>query len=327
MLFLVVLLLGFTTNQPFAKGSITKLADDQYQIHFSDEPKDSIRILQLTDLHLGNPNAHRQNFQTTKRIKKFVELLNPDVLAITGDLYTGKKVDREYLIVFATQYLDDLNRPWFFTFGNHDPEGGIGRDSIRTIMQCSQWGILGTHADTQGLKKDDYLIELLTNDSATPTWELYAFDSGSEKGNKSVKADQLAWFREKASASLAKYGATISGVAFFHIPVRQYADLAKNPATFKGGAFHEEVCFEEDDGSVYDAFLQQGNVRAIVVGHDHDNNYWGTFNGGILLIYGHVSGDSGYHRPWAPGAKLLSLPVRGGEIGVQDLVLPDERAF
>ncbi len=325
--FLNIFLLAFTNGQPFAKSSIKKLADDHYQILFSDEPKDSIKILQLTDLHLGNQYAHRKNFQTTQRIKKFVELFNPDVIAITGDLYTGKKVDREYLVVFATQFADDLDRPWFFTFGNHDPEGGIGKDSIRTIMQCSEWGILGTHTDLKGQKKDDYLIELLANDSKSPAWELFAFDSGSEKDTKSVKADQLAWFREKVLASNVKHGATIPAVAFFHIPVRQYADLAKNPSAFKGGAFHEEVCFEEDDGSVYEAFVRQGNVRAIAVGHDHDNNYWGTFSGGILLIYGHVSGDSGYHRHWAPGVKLLSLPVNGGEIGVQDLVLPDERAF
>jgi hypothetical protein len=85
------------------------------------------------------------------------------------------------------------------------------------------------------------------------------------------------------------------------------------------------VCFEEDDGTVYQAFLNQGNIRACFCGHDHDNNYWGKYHGGILLVYGHVSGEACYHRHWEPGAKLIKLPLNHGEIGISEIMLPVDR--
>ena len=110
----------------------------------------------------------------------------------------------------------------------------------------------------------------------------------------------------------------------FHIPLQQYQVLCNDSSLIESGYCYEKVCFEEDDGSVYRAFLSQKNIKACFCGHDHDNNYWGKYHGGILLVYGHVTGDTGYHRHWAPGAKLITLPVKGGDIFIQDMVLPDE---
>jgi predicted MPP superfamily phosphohydrolase len=304
----------------FSKSIRTRLAPDHFEIHLVEQSLDSIVILQVTDLHLGNTNDHRGNFQTLRRIKKFVDECNPDIIAVTGDLFTGKKVDREYLVAFAVQFFDDLQRPWFFTFGNHDPEGGYGRRDIATVISASQWGIVGLAPADSPTDRLPYQIDLYLTGRTTPIWEFYAFDSGSKVEEFRITTDQINWFHNKVEASKKKYQQTIPALSFFHVPLKQFAMLAADSTLPKQGEFHETVCYEQDNGEVYEQLRQPGNLRAIFCGHDHDNNYWGQYPGGILLVYGHVSGDAGYHRHWAPGAKMITLPQNDGTIGIRDLV-------
>jgi predicted MPP superfamily phosphohydrolase len=308
------------TGSVFSKSPIAKLAPDHFRVHLSKQSQDSIVILQVTDLHLGNPNDHRGNFQTLRRIKKFVDQYNPDIIAVTGDLFTGKKVDREYLVAFAVQFFDGLQRPWFLTFGNHDPEGGYGRREIATVISASQWGMVGLAPTDSSTDRQPYKIDLYTEAQSQPVWEFYAFDSGSKLEEFRITANQIEWFHQQVESSRNKYRQLIPALAFFHVPLKQFALLAADSTLSKKGEFHEAVCYEQDTGQVYDQLRQPGILRAIFCGHDHDNNYWGYYPGGILLVYGHVSGDAGYHRHWAPGAKVVTLPHCDGSIGILDLV-------
>ncbi len=304
-----------------ASVTITRIAEDHFSLRLSADTTDSIRILQVTDLHIGISRSWEKTWTTMERVDQLVTLCRPDIIAVTGDLFHGQKTDSEALSGFARVYFDRLRIPWFFTFGNHDPEGGQGREPIRRIFSESEWGMMGSHNPDTGQFKCDYRIDVFVGKALIPVWQMYAFDSGSELGNKSIKKNQLAWFRAQSLKSRAEYKTIVPAVVFFHIPLKQYHDLWQDSTLVKSGEFHETVCLEEDDGSVYQAFLDQGNVQACFCGHDHDNNYWGKYHGGILLVYGHVTGDAGYHRHWPPGGKLISLPLKKGEIGVKDIVM------
>jgi predicted MPP superfamily phosphohydrolase len=308
------------SDSVFSKSAITRLAPDHFEIHLAKQALDSIVILQVTDLHLGNPNDHRGNFQTLRRIKKIVDENNPHLIAVTGDLFTGKKVDREYLVAFAVQFFDDLQRPWFFTFGNHDPEGGYGRRDIATVISASQWGMVGLAPAESPTDRQPYQIDLYLAEQSRPIWEFYAFDSGSKLEEFRITYDQISWFHKQVESSRKEYQQTIPALAFFHVPLKQFAMLAADSTLPKKGEFHETVCYEQDTGQVYDQLCRPGNLRAIFCGHDHDNNYWGYYPVALLLVYGHVSGDAGYHRHWAPGAKLITLPLHDGPVGIRDLV-------
>jgi predicted MPP superfamily phosphohydrolase len=322
MIFLVILL---SSRYSVAQTQVIKLADDHYEIIFSDVKKDSIRIIQVTDVHLGNQGKWAEDFKAVRRIKSFVKSNQPDLIFVTGDLFTGEKKDQEYGIVFAAQFFDDLERPWIYVFGNHDPEGGVTRKNIWQIFKDSIWGIIGFHSTPSDSEKYDFQVDLKLTAKQNPVWEIYAFDSGSEIGNKSIKADQIEWFQQKSLKSREAYNQIMPAISIFHIPLKQYEMLWDDPTLSKSGFRHEIVCYEEDDGTVYEAFLRQGNIKACFCGHDHDNNYWGKYHGGILLVYGHVSGEACYHRHWEPGAKLITLPVNMGEIGIRELMLSDDR--
>ncbi len=61
-----------------------------------------------------------------------------------------------------------------------------------------------------------------------------------------------------------------------------------------------------------------GNIEATFCGHDHYNNFWGTYNGGIILAYGFISGESTNYA-WPPGGKLIELPDGDKEISIRNV--------
>ena len=201
----IIIVLLLNTRYLIAQTQVNLVADDHYEIIFKDIPIDSIAILQVTDVHLGNAGKWAADFKAVRRIKSFVKNYQPDLIIVTGDLFTGEKESKENIIAFAVQFFDDLERPWIYVFGNHDPEGGVSRKNIRQIFKDSIWGIIGFHTTANNSEKYDFQVDLKSGKTQNPLWEIYAFDSGSEKGNKSIKTEQIQWFRQKSLASKKTY--------------------------------------------------------------------------------------------------------------------------
>jgi predicted MPP superfamily phosphohydrolase len=313
-----ICLICFVSINLFAQTSISRLSDDLYEVQLNNQNEKEIRILQVTDLHLGKVGFWKQDLTSFKRIKRLVEQYNPHLIAITGDLLTGEKPFGSLLAAFAVQFFDSLKRPWLFVFGNHDPEGGFGRDQIYEVFQESDWGILGFHPVKGDLKKKyDYAVEVKPNPESITQWIIYGFDSGSHKGFKSIKTDQLLWYKNISQKINPNKKAR--AISIFHIPLQQYQDLWKNESIQKFGESKEKVYFEEDEGTVYDFFVQMGEIEATFCGHDHYNNYWGKYPGGIILAYGYISGEA-TKWAWPTGGKLITLPFDDSEIRILNVV-------
>jgi len=301
-----------------AQSLIRRLAADRFEIVLERSAVDSIKILQVTDLHLGSRGHWQDDLNTFHRIKRLVDMYDPQFIFITGDLFTGEKPYGSLLAAYAVHFFDELDRPWFYIFGNHDPEGGFGRDDIYNVFKTAEWGLLGFHK-SESSKKYDYVTDIKIAKEPVPKWQVYAFDTGPHDGIKAVQTDQIDWFTKIAEESKQKYHQTVRAVAVFHIPLIQYKELWEDQQIEKQGTSLEEVCYEEDDGSLYKAFLAAGNIRATFCGHDHYNNYWGKYTGNIILAYGYISGES-TNEAWPTGGKLIILPVREGEINMKNVV-------
>jgi 3',5'-cyclic AMP phosphodiesterase CpdA len=302
----------------FAQSLIRRIESDQFEIVMENSNSDSIRILQVTDLHLGSRGHWRDDLNTFHRVKRLVKMYDPHFIFITGDLFTGEKPYGNLLAAYAVHFFDELDRPWLYVFGNHDPEGGFGHDDIYDVFKTSQWGILGFHKSKEP-KKYDYVVDIKIGKKPVPDWQVYAFDSGPHKGIKAVQKDQIEWYMKVSRENEKKYNKTIRAVSIFQIPLIQYKELWEDPLFKKNGVSLEKVFYEEDDGSLYEAFLEMGNIRATFCGHDHYNNYWGKYTGDIILAYGYISGES-TREAWPTGGKLITLPVMAGEIKIKNVV-------
>ena len=321
-LIFLLLLLTFSFGYSVSQNGINKLSNDRFKITLTGENDAPVAILQVTDLHIGSTDEGkwRKDMITFRRIKKLVERHNPDMIAITGDLFTGEKPFGALLAAYAVNFFDGLERPWLYVFGNHDPEGGFGRSDIAEVFAESQRAILGKHDVNNDLQeKYDYAVDIFRKGDNKPCWQIYAFDSGSKKGYKSIKSDQLDWYRSTSTKSIAAYKDKIRAVSIFHIPLIEYQYLKDDESIKIYGESREKVWYEEDDGSVYQAFLEVGNIEATFCGHDHYNNYWGTYKGGITLAYGYISGEATNYA-WPPGGKMIYLPTDGGKIRMENVI-------
>lgn len=85
----------------------------------SEKLKKPLKVVQLTDLHIGS--THRQDFlaKTVERVNE----LDPDFVVITGDLIDGMHhyKDDEFLC------LNNVHAPMFFVLGNHEQFIDISR--------------------------------------------------------------------------------------------------------------------------------------------------------------------------------------------------------
>ncbi len=306
--------LGKINAQPI----IQKLQDDHFKITLQNLDSDSIRILQVTDLHMGSRGYWRDDLRTYQRIKRLVRMYNPHLIFVTGDLFTGEKPYGSLLAAYAVHFFDELERPWFYVYGNHDAQGGFGHDDIYNVFKVSEWGVLGYHGSGEK-KKYDYFADIIIGDNSTPNWQVYAFDTGPHNGIKAVQPDQIAWYKNISKQTKEKYNNTIRAVSIFHIPLIQYQELWNDDSIKKNGVSLEKVCYEKDDGTLFNTFVEMGNVKATFCGHDHYNNYWGKYTGGIILAYGYISGES-TNEAWPTGGKLVKLPTVRGEIGIKNVV-------
>jgi len=306
----------------YGQSTIRKISDDRFEVEITRDNNLPVTILQVTDLHLGGTGEGKwkKDLITFQRIRKLVETYNPDMIAITGDLLTGEKPFGALLAAYAMNFFDSFKRPWMYVFGNHDPEGGFGRSDIAEVFAESEWAILGKHfVDNKHKEKYDYVTNVTIKGEKHPSWQIFGFDSGSEVGFKSIKNDQLDWYRRVSVKSTEEYDRKIRAIAIFHIPLIEYQYLKNDKSIKMYGENKEEVCYEEDDGIVYKTFLDVGNIEATFCGHDHYNNYWGTYKGGIILAYGYISGEATNYA-WPPGGKLITLPLDKGEIRIENIV-------
>jgi 3',5'-cyclic AMP phosphodiesterase CpdA len=287
-------------------------SEDHYEMTLSSPRSDTLRILQITDLHLGHAERLAKDQRTFQRLGQLVQKHDPDLVVITGDCFTGDTILNPMLLAYGSAVFDQWQRPWLFAFGNHDPEGGRSRDSVYAVISRSRWGVLGRHTLADGLSHYDYRVTISPDSSRSAVWNLYVFDSGSEPGTRAISPASLKWYTSSVQAGSP-------AVAFFHIPLRQYKDLWDDATIAKWGECREPVCFEEDAGQAFETFLKFGAMRACFCGHDHYNNYYGTYHGNILLAYGYISGES-TRWAWPTGGRLIKLPLDGGDIKLQTVV-------
>jgi 3',5'-cyclic AMP phosphodiesterase CpdA len=309
-----VLLLSSQIESP-AQSHIEKIASDQISITIDSFTNESISILQLTDLHLGGKGKWKDDINTFRRINRLVEMYDPDLLALTGDVFAGKEMS-----AIVIRHFDELQRPWLYVFGNHDAEGDIDRDGIYDVFSESLWGILGYHKDSSlAGRKYDYCVDISLKGESNPLWQIYGLDTGPHEEVKAIQPGQVAWYKDKSQEGKDKYGTMPRAISIFHIPFIQYQYLWDDISIHKEGESREKVWYEEDDGSTYEAFVEVGNIEATFCGHDHYNNYWGEYSGGIILSYGYISGEA-TNEAWPTGGKLITLPLDKGEIQIKNVV-------
>ena len=285
---------------PVAELTVRRPAPDRFELDFQPGAPRPLRILQITDTHFGNPEGpyRERDERSFEMIRKLVAQEKVDLVAHPGDFVNN---DRGPKILWnAVDFMDSLGVPWTHALGNHD----IGPVPVDEFRAKSKAGLFGQF-EHEGAKHYAFRFDVVS--AGKPKFGVFVFDSGFAGPKKFVSAPQLDWFGRQMQEDQSREVAC-PAMALIHIPVIEFEKL--RAAGQFNGIYGETVCCETDTGKTFDQFEKSHRVKAVFSGHDHENDYRGLWNG-IELVYGRVSGYSGY-GDLDRGGRLIEIDVEQG---------------
>jgi len=249
-----------------------------------ENPNADYRILQLGDIHFSQSDNYEEHF---KIIDKTFETANPDLIVINGDAFTFAD---KHVVKKLFSHIDSYNKPWTFTFGNHDDQGYYNDTYIAELLS----GTTYTHSLFKYLKDDDvtgrsnFVIRLNKHTydssgkfvSSDPKYQVFMVESHSynfdDMGYDYIKQDQIDWFN-RVSDDTKVDDRYIPSSVYMHIATPEFYTAAEEAKTnpdmlligstdeWKGGPS------SKSDLHFFDAVKSHGG-QSISCAHEHIND-------------------------------------------------------
>lgn len=232
-------------------------------------------------------------------MEKALDELKPDLVVYTGDNQQG--LATAFMVKGALKAIiepvTDRGIPFAFTFGNHDAEI-VDRETQLKIYQSFE-GCLTYDAAPEIEGCGTCNIPVYASDgSGKAKFNLWMIDSNmyddENGGYDYVHQDQLDWCAAKSNElAAANGGEKVPSIVFQHIPVQEIYELLKPGDTERFGynvsmELNEQLatghigewpCPPNYNSGQFAAMKSQGDVLAIVTGHDHINSFEGSYMG------------------------------------------------
>ena len=232
------------------------------------------------------------------------------------------------------------NIPFAAVLGNHDQEGNLNRKGLMKFISTIPGSL--SRVNPSGLKFPidgfgNYHVSIagaagsdLANKSA---FNLYFLDSGDYTsvetilGYDWIKPSQQLWFKQTSADLKKKYDGKpfpqrgpAPAIAIFHIPLPEFEKVSESNFT---GVRQEGISSAQVNSGFFATLAEAGDVRAVLVGHDHVNDFCGEM-AGVQLCYG---GGFGYHAygkiGWARRSRVVSISLKklaGGRWGAAESI-------
>ena len=212
--------------------------------------------------------------------------------------------------------------PWALVLGNHDAESGL---SAADIVQQVRWLDAEHGCTVEGPEHlpgvGNYNLTVFDASGVNPVLSLALLDSGrgynKHGGYDWITHRQIQWTLDTAAAVdlLAKPPRRVPMLAFFHIPLPEYATLLADHEADRRltGAYQERVWASGVNGGMFAAAVADGHIKAFFVGHDHLNDFCHrNVPTGIHLCYAGSAGYGAYSKVgWDRRARVILLDATG----------------
>ena len=263
-----------------------------------------------------------------------LDAADPNLVVFLGDMIHGRDLRGEERVKKAIDAVVspvvERGIPFALVFGNHDEECGISKEEQLKIYQSYPGCLAVDGEDLPGC--GNYYIVVENPVQPESPIVLWFMDSGSyaEEGKGTygyVTEEQNEWMLSAYEELCGKYASPVSYV-FQHIPVPQVYNMIKEvpfgtsgsvtcygPSFGKWYVINEEYiweghlgegpCSSEYDSGEFDTWKKM-NVKAAFFGHDHLNDYCGTYEG-IDMVTTSGVGFYLYGRGDEHGTRLVTL--------------------
>lgn len=293
----------------------------------------TFKIVQFTDTHYIYQDPRSE--VTIERIKETMEAEKPDLVILTGDVIYGKPAEESYRTI-----LDLISRykvPFGVVFGNHDHEQGLNQEQLMKIIESYPYNLTRQEPGVSGYT--NFILPIKSSDNSKDAAVLYCLDSNTYSriegvnGYDFIHFDQIQWYRQKSAEFTRKNRDTpLPSYAFFHIALPEFHEAATDENAILIGTRMEAACPSRLNSGMFAAIKEMGDIKAMFVGHDHDNDYAVCWKG-ILLAYGRYTGGNTVYNHLPNGARIIELNedgktfntwvrLKGGEI-INRVTYPD----
>lgn len=268
-----------------------------------------IKILQLTDIHIGNgPLTLKKDKKAIAAVCKMIEATNPDLIILSGDLVypvalmTGTNDNLTALKVLS-RVIEKYETPWTICFGNHDAEDSAkySKSELCDFLESDELQNCLFERGPSSLDGMGNHIINLYNSNGDFNSSIFLFDNGMYNGETQLSGymeicqSQTDWYEENVRTMSEKIGETISSYVFYHVPGKEYKNAwteyksgeSENVKLVYGYANeeNEKISCPSELGTFWDKAKELGSTKAIFCGHDHLNDFSLEYHG-IRLTYG-----------------------------------------
>lgn len=289
------------------------------------------RILTFSDTH-GVVDFNRQ---LVKDIASILDRVKPNLVLFLGDqVWRDAAESTESLRDFLSELVapvEERKIPWAHVFGNHDGERGLPNEKQENVYESFRYCISKRGpADVPGT--GNYVLPIMDEKGDRIIYNIFAFDShncvggflgelglGEKKdavlpdhfysgqGYDTLRFEQLMWYWNSSKEMEEYQGYKIPALAVFHTPLPEFMLTYKNVAeTHYSGTRREGVGCGEINSGVFSTFLERGDVKTIVCGHDHINDFEGTYLGIKMAMDAGISYD-GYCDDDLRGGRVIEI--------------------
>lgn len=290
------------------------------------------RILTVSDFH----GVYNFDKRLVRDLDAIVEALNPDIVLLLGDQVWRDAMDSEehfkFFISHAVEPMEKRKIPWAHVYGNHDSYVNVKTFSMERIYESfdcclskagpdnvagvSNWVLPVYSEDEQkivyniwGLDSHDTLTDYINEFDLNKDPWFYKFpDYTGPYGNyDTFRFSQIMWYWNASEELNLLNGSKIPGIMTFHMPFPEYSVLYRNPAQTKYKGIMRESCGNGPFNSgLFNVLVERGEVKTVICGHDHINDYEGTLCG-IKLAYDAALNYDGYCDDDLRGGRIIDI--------------------
>lgn len=291
----------------------------------------TFKILVATDIH-ENHKFDSKSDDALSLLKNAVEKLKPDLVVFNGDnAVCSKDKDAEIAVEKIIAPVKEKNIPLAVVFGNHDAEFGVSKEFLlKQYQKYDNCLMIAGDENIDGV--GNYNILIKSSDDKRDVFNLWFIDSGmyaEEGGYDYVHDNQIEWYERTARELAEKNGGMIPAILFQHITVPEEYDLLEGTKrrrkscprghrTYSDrywsikdknntvGELREGPCPPDRNNGQFESWVKTGDIIGAVFGHDHINDFTGTYKG-IRLMQTRAVGFRTYTDGVSQGVRLITL--------------------
>lgn len=241
-----------TPDEPFGsyefdRGNIP-FDIDMFPYLVLDKNADQIKIMQIADPQIKFGSFTR-DVKTMDLLDSAIKKEKPDICVVTGDLTLS--VFTYDAFRYFCNFMEERQQYWTFVFGNHDSQFDCSKYTICKMLSEYKYCLFDVGpSDIHG--KGNFLVNIFRGDKSEENliYSLVCLDSGMYPDAENVpltdwvydwiRQDQMDWY-SWAIDGLKSCNANVQSSMFFHIPIKQFADMYYLNELQKGNDVSQKV--------------------------------------------------------------------------------------